>query len=186
MNEYNLDNIKKNKSIKSNIKKYLIKKEKKEPKIIYWVNEPKINANLSIDNLPEWWSLLDYFIWVTSHSSPDWTETQLTIVSTESTNNTSMLSWNTIVIQKDWVYQINASTSWGTNWTWVRNMTIEKNWVRVDFGRANPSSTSLTFLNMSTAIYCIVWDVIDVRVFQNSWVTLSNWSDWNKLSVLQI
>jgi len=148
-----------------------------------WLDGERVDYN-SLKNLPI--INTDYFIWTISFSASTWVITTATIASTTFVSNTSMVSGNTIVIQKEGVYQINTSCSWTWNATWVRKIYIYINNIRFDAWWQTVCSTSQELSQISTWNYLSVWDIVDVRVFQNSGWTLSSQLDANKFSVVQI
>ena len=157
------------------------------PKTIPWLNDTKVDAEVSVDNIPESeFPTTDYFVWTISFSASTSVTTTATIASTTKVSDPALVSGNTIVIQKEWIYQINVSCSWAWSSSWVRKIYIYKNNIRFDAWGDTQSWTSQELTQISTWDYLYVWDIIDIRVFQNSWWTLASQLDANKFSVLQI
>lgn len=152
------------------------------PNYQYWSNQDTIDAKIGIRNIQ---SSLQYISLEMSGSQNITTSTQTQITSFDtsgSSGSAASISWQTIVINTAWRYQVSMGCYLWNSASWLRNHTLVVNGSNRLLVRAFNdwnwnSQTYSTFIDSFS-----VWDVLRFDVFQSSWSTLS--AQTARLSVL--
>lgn len=161
------------------------------PTYDYWNSQNTLDYNVALRNKPKLNQNKYCFANITSNKTLNsWTSFVITFDKFETNDSWMSTTSDRIIITQNWQYHLCWLITYSYVPWWVREgwLRYTRNWTTttiVDTYQSSPWAGISTTIALNTILTLEVWDYIQMRAYQDSWVTC-NISSWISQTYLRI